>query len=115
MSRSATIRERSFIDNTTFYLKCSDDEEYTAETFPWKRQTRNFSRDESLNQKASAKARKSMKFGMIDDSFSEYHYSPKFKNEGIPNSTYKVISMATIGLKFSVVGLHYHVSLACSS
>ncbi|KAI5433390.1 hydroxymethylglutaryl-CoA lyase, mitochondrial [Lathyrus oleraceus] len=81
-----------------------DDEEYTAETFPWKRQTRNFSQDESLNQKASTKARKSMKFGMIDDSFSEYHYSPKFKNEGIPNSTYKFLEGIPKFVKIVEVG-----------
>ncbi|WVY91848.1 hypothetical protein V8G54_037362 [Vigna mungo] len=45
-----------------------DDEEYTAETFPWKRQTRDLSQDKSFTQKTVTKGRKSMKFGMTDDS-----------------------------------------------
>ncbi|CAI8586674.1 unnamed protein product [Vicia faba] len=81
-----------------------DDDEYTAETFPWKRQTRDFSRDESLNQKASTKTRKLKKFGKIDDSFSEYQYSPMFKNKDIPNSTYKFLECIPRFVKIVEVG-----------
>lgn len=126
-----------------FYLNCSgydDDEEYTAETFPWKRQTRNLFRNESFSQKANTKARNSAKFEVIDDSFSECQYSPKFNNKDIPNLTYKVIqwlrsflfqvflryyicylpfplhvSNCAIDFNFYVINLYYNISLACSN
>jgi len=71
---------------------CSeDDEEYTAETFPWKRQTRDLSPDDSFSQKTLIKGRKSMKFGMIDDSFSDCQTSPKCHTKDLQGLAYKVI------------------------
>lgn len=76
------------------YLWCSeDDEEYTAETFPWRRQTRDLSRGDSFSQKTMTMGRNSMKFGANDNSFysSDYQYSPKSNNISVQDMAYKVM------------------------
>ncbi|CAL0302544.1 unnamed protein product [Lupinus luteus] len=68
-----------------------NNEEYTVETFPWKRQTRGMSRGDSFSQKTMTIGRNSMKIGMTDDPFSssDYQYSPKCNSKEIQNMAYK--------------------------
>ncbi|XP_027343050.1 hydroxymethylglutaryl-CoA lyase, mitochondrial-like isoform X2 [Abrus precatorius] len=83
-----------------------DDEEYTAETFPWKRQTRDMSRGGSFSQKAATFGRNSMKFGMIDNSFgtSDHHYSAKSNNKNIQDVAYKFMKGIPKFVKIVEVG-----------
>ncbi|PNY00244.1 hydroxymethylglutaryl-CoA lyase mitochondrial-like [Trifolium pratense] len=77
---------------------CSEDNEgYTAETYPWKRQTRDMSRRDSFSQKTTIKGRNSMKFGIVDNSFytSDYQYSQKPSNKDMQDMAYKVTSSGT--------------------
>ncbi|KAG5064580.1 hypothetical protein AAZX31_02G261600 [Glycine max] len=81
-----------------------DDEEYTAETFPWKRQTRDLSPDDSFSQKTLIKGRKSMKFGMIDDSFSDCQTSPKCHTKDLQGLAYKYLNSIPKFVKIVEVG-----------
>ncbi|XP_061372578.1 hydroxymethylglutaryl-CoA lyase, mitochondrial-like [Gastrolobium bilobum] len=82
-----------------------DDEECTAETFPWKRQTRNLSQHDSFSQNTMKKGRNSMKFGMIDDSFSDCQYSSlKCNNKDMEDSTYKFLKGIPRFVKIVEVG-----------
>ncbi|BAT80879.1 hypothetical protein LR48_Vigan07g036700 [Vigna angularis] len=81
-----------------------DDEEYTAETFPWKRQTRDLSQDNSFTQKTVTKGRKSMKFGMTDDSFSDSQSSPKCHTKDLQGLAYKFLNCIPKFVKIVEVG-----------
>ncbi|KAK7333905.1 hypothetical protein VNO80_30686 [Phaseolus coccineus] len=83
-----------------------DDEEYTAETFPWRRQTRDLSRCDSFSQKTTAMGRNSMKFGAIDNSFyaSDYQYSPKSNNKSVQDMAYKFMKGIPKFVKIVEVG-----------
>ncbi|KAI9114240.1 hypothetical protein K1719_014890 [Acacia pycnantha] len=73
---------------------CNDDDnDFTTETFPWKRHTRDMSRGGSFCQRAMSSGRNSIKFGKNDESFcfSESPYSPKCNNKDIPEMTYKFL------------------------
>ncbi|KAJ1432091.1 Pyruvate carboxyltransferase [Sesbania bispinosa] len=86
---------------------CDEDyEEYTTETFPWKRQTRDFSRDDSFSQKTNTKGkgRNSMKTGVIDHSFSDHQYSPKCNNKDMLDLTYKFLKGISKFVKIVEVG-----------
>ncbi|KAL2322349.1 hypothetical protein Fmac_026728 [Flemingia macrophylla] len=79
-----------------------DNEEYTAETFPWRRQTRDVSRVDSFSQKTMTMGRNSMKCGMAENSFyaSDYQYSPKSNNKNIQDMAYKVTSIFNLEMQF---------------
>ncbi|KAL5126500.1 Hydroxymethylglutaryl-CoA lyase, mitochondrial [Glycine soja] len=81
-----------------------DDEEYTAETFPWKIQTRDLSQDDSFSQKSLTKGRRSMKFGMIDDSISDCQSSPKCHTKDMQGLTYKFLNSIPKFVKIVEVG-----------
>ncbi|CAJ1971244.1 unnamed protein product [Sphenostylis stenocarpa] len=81
-----------------------DDEEYTTETFPWKRQTRDLSLDDSFSHKTVTKGRKSMKFGMIDDSFTDCQTSPKCHTKDLQGLAYKFLSGIPKFVKIVEVG-----------
>ncbi|RZB67301.1 Hydroxymethylglutaryl-CoA lyase, mitochondrial isoform D [Glycine soja] len=81
-----------------------DDEEYTAETFPWKIQTRDLSQDDSFSQKSLTKGRKSMKFGMIDDSISDCQSSPKCHTKDMQGLAYKFLNSIPKFVKIVEVG-----------
>ncbi|KAG4953082.1 hypothetical protein JHK87_038676 [Glycine soja] len=84
---------------------CNEDgEEYTAETFPWKIQTRDLSRDDSFSQKSLTKGRKSMKFGMIDDSISDCQSSPKCHTKDMQGLAYKFLNSIPKFVKIVEVG-----------
>ncbi|RDY13158.1 Hydroxymethylglutaryl-CoA lyase, mitochondrial, partial [Mucuna pruriens] len=84
---------------------CNEDsEEYTAETFPWKRQTRDSSLDDSFSQKTPTKGRKSMKFGMINDSFSDSQNSPKCNAKDFQDFAYKFLNGIPKFVKIVEVG-----------
>ncbi|KAI4308218.1 hypothetical protein L6164_031316 [Bauhinia variegata] len=70
-----------------------DDEENTAETFPWKRHTRDLSRGDSFSQRTMAKGRNSMKFAKIEDSFyfPESQYNSNCNNMDIHDMTFKFL------------------------
>ncbi|KAK7300263.1 hypothetical protein RJT34_11104 [Clitoria ternatea] len=80
-----------------------DDEECTAETFPWKRQTRELSRDDSC-RKTPTKGRNSMKFGMVDDSFSVCQSSLKCNNKDMKDLAYKFLNGIPRFVKIVEVG-----------
>ncbi|KAK7276643.1 hypothetical protein RIF29_17787 [Crotalaria pallida] len=78
---------------------CDDEyEEYTSQTFPWKRQTRD------ISQNTTTKGRNSMKFRMIDDSFSDCQYSPKGNNIEVQDLTYKFLKGIPRFVKIVEVG-----------
>nr|AFK45398.1 unknown [Lotus japonicus] len=83
-----------------------DNEEYTAETFPWKRQTRNGSRGDSSSQKTMTIRRNSMKSGMIDNSLHTpgYQYSPKHNNKETQDMAYKFMNGMPKFVKIVEVG-----------
>ncbi|KAG5109503.1 hypothetical protein JHK82_038726 [Glycine max] len=81
-----------------------DDEEYTAETFPWKIQTRDLSQDDSFSQKSLTKGRRSMKFGMIDDSISDCQSSPKCHTKDMQGLAYKFLNSIPKFVKIVEVG-----------
>ncbi|MED6109795.1 hypothetical protein PIB30_036910 [Stylosanthes scabra] len=81
-----------------------DNEEYTAETYPWKRHTRDIAQCRSFNQKNMTKGRNSMKFGMIDDSLSDCLSSPRGNSKDIPHSTHKFLSSIPSYVKIVEVG-----------
>ncbi|KAL1323891.1 hypothetical protein AAHE18_13G049100 [Arachis hypogaea] len=81
-----------------------DNEEYTAETYPWKRHTRDIAQCRTFSQKTMTKGRNSMKFGMIDDSLSDFHSSPRGNSKDIPHSTHKFLSSIPSYVKIVEVG-----------
>ncbi|XP_028803929.1 hydroxymethylglutaryl-CoA lyase, mitochondrial isoform X2 [Neltuma alba] len=84
-----------------------DDEDYTAETFPWKRHTRDMSRGDSFCQRAMSSGRNSIKFGKNDDSFffSDSQYNPRcINNKDIPEMTYKFLKGIPKFVKIVEVG-----------
>ncbi|OIW04178.1 hypothetical protein TanjilG_00738 [Lupinus angustifolius] len=85
---------------------CNEDyEEYTEETFPWKRQTRDLSQGgDYFNQNTANKGRSSMKFSMIDDSFSDCQYSPTCNNKDIQDLTTKFLKGIPTFVKIVEVG-----------
>ncbi|XP_073219930.1 hydroxymethylglutaryl-CoA lyase, mitochondrial-like isoform X3 [Cicer arietinum] len=80
-----------------------DNEEYTAETFPWKRQTTDKSQCDSFSQKTMTIGRNSMKF---DNSFysSDYQYSRKRNNNDIQDMAYKFMKGMPEFVKIVEVG-----------
>ncbi|XP_027332417.1 hydroxymethylglutaryl-CoA lyase, mitochondrial-like isoform X2 [Abrus precatorius] len=80
---------------------CNEDDE---ETFPWRRHTRDLSRDDAFSQKTPTKGRNSMNFGMIDDSFSDRHYSSKFNNKDLQGLAYKFLNGIPRFVKIVEVG-----------
>ncbi|ESW13512.1 hypothetical protein PHAVU_008G202900 [Phaseolus vulgaris] len=81
-----------------------DDEKYTAETFPWKRQTRDLCQDNCFSQNTVTKGRKSMKFGMTDDSFSDSQSSPKCHTKDLQGLAYKFLNCIPKFVKIVEVG-----------
>ncbi|XP_047155151.1 hydroxymethylglutaryl-CoA lyase, mitochondrial-like isoform X1 [Vigna umbellata] len=83
-----------------------DDEEYTAETFPWRRQTRDLSRGDSFSQKTMTMGKNSLKFGAIDNSFypSDYQYSPKSNTKNVQDMAYKFMKGIPNFVKIVEVG-----------
>ncbi|XP_020222413.1 hydroxymethylglutaryl-CoA lyase, mitochondrial [Cajanus cajan] len=83
-----------------------DNEEYTTETFPWRRQTRDLSRVDSFSQKTMTMGWNSMKCGMIDNSLyaSDYQYSPKCNNKNIQDMAYKFMKGIPKFVKIVEVG-----------
>ncbi|KAK7385892.1 hypothetical protein VNO78_31836 [Psophocarpus tetragonolobus] len=81
-----------------------DNEEYTAETFPWKRQTRDLSRHNSFSQNTLAKGRKLMKIGMVDDSFSDSQNNPKCHAKNMQGLAYKFLNGIPKFVKIVEVG-----------
>ncbi|KAL5193481.1 Hydroxymethylglutaryl-CoA lyase, mitochondrial [Glycine soja] len=86
---------------------CNEDsEEYTEETFPWRRQRRDLSRGDTFSQKSMTMGRNSMKFGMIDNSFytSDYQYSPQNNNKNVQDMAYKFMKGIPNFVKIVEVG-----------
>ncbi|KAG4917804.1 hypothetical protein JHK82_055278 [Glycine max] len=86
---------------------CNEDsEEYTEETFPWRRQRRDLSRGDTFSQKSMTMGRNSMKFGMIDNSFytSDYQYSPQNNNNNVQDMAYKFMKGIPNFVKIVEVG-----------
>ncbi|XP_027933292.1 hydroxymethylglutaryl-CoA lyase, mitochondrial-like isoform X2 [Vigna unguiculata] len=83
-----------------------DDEEYTAETFPWRRQTRDLPHGDSFSQKTMTMGRNSLKFGAIDNSFypSDHQYSPKSNNKNVQDMAYKFMKGIPKFVKIVEVG-----------
>ncbi|XP_054818624.1 hydroxymethylglutaryl-CoA lyase, mitochondrial [Prosopis cineraria] len=82
-----------------------DDEDYTVETFPWKRHTRDMSRGGSYCQRATSSGRNSVKFGKTDDfCFSDCQYSPKCNHKDIQEMTYKFLKGIPKFVKIVEVG-----------
>ncbi|KAK7259919.1 hypothetical protein RIF29_25534 [Crotalaria pallida] len=83
-----------------------ENEEYSVETFPWKRQTRGMSRGDTFSQKTKTMGRNSMKFGMDDDPFdsTDYQYSPKCNSKDLQNMAYKFMKGIPKFVKIVEVG-----------
>nr|DAD42890.1 TPA_asm: hypothetical protein HUJ06_001120 [Nelumbo nucifera] len=70
----------------------SCDEEYTRDTFPWRRQTRDGSQGSSLNRKMSSFGRNHRVFGSVCDSYMpNQQYNTHGSENGIRDLTNKVL------------------------
>ncbi|KAK7320472.1 hypothetical protein VNO77_29972 [Canavalia gladiata] len=91
------------VDNMGMGNCNEDDEESTTETFPWKKLPRDLSRDD-FSQKTLTNGRNKMEFGMIDDSFSDCHYSPKCNTKCLQGLAYKFLNGIPRFVKIVEVG-----------
>ncbi|KAF7815577.1 Hydroxymethylglutaryl-CoA lyase, mitochondrial [Senna tora] len=85
---------------------CNEDyDEYTAETYPWKRHTRDKSRGDTFSPRTMNAGRNSMKLGKFDDSFSlsDCQYNPNC-NKDIQDMTYKFLKGIPKFVKIVEVG-----------
>ncbi|AES69931.1 putative hydroxymethylglutaryl-CoA lyase [Medicago truncatula] len=83
-----------------------DNEDYTAETYPWKRQTRDMSRGDSFSPRTMTTGRNTLKSGIVDNSFytSDYQYSQKRNNKDMQDMAYKFMKGMPEFVKIVEVG-----------
>ncbi|XP_021631278.1 hydroxymethylglutaryl-CoA lyase, mitochondrial isoform X1 [Manihot esculenta] len=86
---------------------CEEDyEEYTGETFSWKRHTRDLSHGDSFNRSTMSLGRKSMVCGTVCDSwyFPDHQYKSKSNDKGLHNLRNKFLKGIPKFVKIVEVG-----------
>lgn len=70
-----------------------EDFEYTRETFPWRRHTRDLSQSDSFNRRTMSLGRNHMMYGTVCDSrhFSDHQYNAKCNDDEKWGNANKVI------------------------
>ncbi|XP_038992870.1 hydroxymethylglutaryl-CoA lyase, mitochondrial-like isoform X1 [Hibiscus syriacus] len=86
---------------------CDEDhEEYTGETFPWRRHVRDVSEGEAFNQRAKSLSKNRVKLGHVSKSrnWLDQQYSSKCNDRGIRNITNKFLKGIPKFVKIVEVG-----------